>query len=186
VKKLLTLLVFGAVVLPLASAQTMDDGESVENITLQMEFATSAPDKITIDGTEWDSSQTDYSLSYGYIVNASPVGIVSYDGEPIQASFESGESISLTQERGEFLVPNTRGGNEVVEARQNLVQSRSFMSEINPSFGFTLEAERIIRVSYKYPYKVHEVRGPSNGIQTMLIQNRIHSGGETQLVLDTE
>lgn len=187
-KKLLVISIISISLLSAVSAQTKDEDEEVENITLRMDFGDTDISKVIIDGTEYSSDDTTVnSFDFGYIVNASPLGIVSHSGDPIKAKFDKSEDvISLTQEKGDFFVPNTQGGSEVIEERQDLIQAREFMQTIDPSFGFTLGAERIIRVSYEFPYEVHEVKGPSNGIQKMLVQNRIHPGNETQLVLDTE
>lgn len=153
-----------------------------DNITVELEFD---PSNAYIDGQPYGDTTIINAPSFGYVSTSQPLGIVSYNEDPLRAGFIDSEGYYITQKSGEFLLPFTSGGPESIEDRQNIVENGDLVSRLNPSFSFGLGAERVIRVSYHFSYTVSEIIGTETGIEEILVRNRIHSGNQTELVLKT-
>lgn len=153
-----------------------------DNITVSLEFG---PSNAYIDGQPYDSTKIITAPSFGYVSSSQPLGVVSYNEDPLRAGFIESEEYYITQKSGEFLLPFTEDGPSTIEDRSELIQDGEFTDRLNPSFSFGLGAERIIRVSYHFTYTVSEIVGPETGIDEVLVRNRIHTGNQTELVLKT-
>lgn len=162
-------------------------GQQFDNVTIELEFS---PSNAYIDGQEYNNSYVTRDPSSEYISTSQPLGIVSYGEIPMEIGFVDSERYYITQNISqnstEFLLPSTSDGPNSIERRRTLVQNGELMNQLNPAFSFSIGAERIIRVSYPFGYKVAEFIGPETGIEEILVRNRIHSGNETKLTLRTE
>lgn len=153
-----------------------------DNITVSLDFS---PSNAFIDGQSYENTKIINAPSFGYVSSSQPVGVVSYNEDPLRAGFIDSEEYYITQKSSEFLVPFTEGGPSAIEDREGLIQNGKLMDKLNPSFSFGLGSERIIRVSYHFTYTVAEIVGPETGIDEVLVRNRIHTGNQTELVLKT-
>lgn len=124
-----------------------------ENVTVSMEgFSTD----FYADGEEITTGETRTrdNVDYPYISTDQPLGIVSY-GSFLKLE-KGNDRISVTQEDGSFLLPNTRGGHISIEDEQTDVAERQFLGNVEPSFGFVSPSEPTVRVKYS---PEQEVRG---------------------------
>lgn len=178
VKKLALVLLL---IVPLGAAQ------QPENVTVELEFG---PSNAYIDGQEYENTEITRDPSSEYISTGQPLGIVSYGEIPLAIGFVDSERYYVTQNISrnstEFLLPFTSDGPNSIERRRTMVQNGELMNQLNPAFSFSIGAERIIRVSYPFGYRVAEFIGPETGIEEILVRNRIHSGNQTELTLRTE
>lgn len=108
-----------------------------ENVTVQM--STGSTTTFYVDGEEAEErSYSPIEVSYPYVVSDQPIGIVSL-GELLSIEYEEESSKNIarmTQSRGSFLLPFTRGGYTEVEEEEELITNREFLSKFEPRFGF--------------------------------------------------
>ncbi|WEL19963.1 hypothetical protein [Candidatus Nanohalococcus occultus] len=153
-----------------------------DNITVELEFS---PSNAYMEGQSYENTQVLTAPSFGYVSSSQPLGLVSYNEDPLRIGFIDSERYYITQKTGEFLIPFTRNGAGAIEDRRELIESGELLTRLNPSIGFPLGAERVIRVSYHFTYKVSEIVGPKTGIEEILVRNSIHAGNQTELTLRT-
>lgn len=121
---------------------------SVETVTLEMEMDAA---ETYVDGES--ASEGVYSsseLDYPYIVSDSPAGIVSYS-DAVTVEYQSDGSTDrfrVTQQGGSFILPNTEGGYEEIESREELVTQRSFTDQLSPSFAYLIPDTPVVNVIY--------------------------------------
>lgn len=128
--------------------QLCAEGSTVSTVTLEMEL--DAQDAY-VDGEQ--ASEGTYSsstLEYPYIVSGDPVGIVGYS-DPVSVSHSSDGSrktFSVSQDGGTFLLPNTQGGYEEIENREENVIQRNLLEQLSPSFAYLIPDTPEVRVIY--------------------------------------
>lgn len=128
--------------------QLCAEGGTVNTVTLSMEFDAGS---VYVDGQA--ASEGTYSggnLNYPYIVSDDPAGIVSY-GNPVSIEYGTdgpNETFTVTQEGGSFILPNTEGGYDNVENREESILQKTFLEQLSPSFAFLIPDTPEVRVIY--------------------------------------
>ncbi len=157
-----------------------------ENVTLELRLDA---DRVFLDGSEVSSYSfyTDASPDFPYIVSGQPAGIVGY-GEAQELSYfnRSRDVFRVTQEGGRFLLPFTRGGHRSIEKREEDIEERSFLNQLEPSFGFPVLENRVYRIKYLFQQEVAEFRGDRSGINRLSIQNTGSKGDRTALAIESD
>lgn len=154
----------------------------VENVTLKLSLDAGS---VYADGQKRTGSFTEASgFEHAYIVTGQPAGIFGYS-DPIKMSYIKGtpDVFSVTQEKGNFLLPFTRGGFLQVETAAPDV-GNGFLNRVSPSFGFSRESNSVTTARYRFPFNVTKFE-KSGDFDTIIIRNRVTGGNDTELRIRT-
>lgn len=154
-------------------------GGSVDTVTLKMELDAS---DTYIDGEQASAGIYSASdLDYPYIVNDEPAGLVSY-GDTVSINYSTAgdrETFSMTQRGdGSFLIPNTEGGYESVERREELVNNREFLQQLSPNFAFRIPENPFVRVIYDPDINITGFEREESGSVELYVRHRTDDNPE--------
>lgn len=154
----------------------------VNTMTLKLEIESS---DVYIDGeTAEERTYSPIELEYPYIVSDRPAGIVSYgDLKNITYTENSRNVLSVTQRDGSFLLPFTRGGTESIDRRQEDITSRTFLQEYDPSFGFFIPDNPVIKVIYDFGYGTEGFTETQTNRIDLAVRNKFNDSDKTELLI---
>ncbi len=156
-----------------------------DNVTLKLRLEA---DKVFVDGSEVKTdSYTVTGPDFPYIASEQNPGIVGRGSSPsISYRNLSRDVFSVTSRKGSFLVPFTHGGYRSIERREKPVKDRTFLSQVEPSFGFHIPDEPVVRASYRFQQKISGFQGNASSIEKLTVQNRPNGENFTELKLESE
>ena len=71
------------------------------------------------------------------------------DAVSVEYESEDGtDRFRMTQQDGSFILPNTEGGYEEIESREEMVAERSFTDQLSPSFAYLIPETPVVNVIY--------------------------------------
>jgi len=154
----------------------------VNSITLDMSIDST---DIYVDGESADErTYNPVELEYPYITSDRPAGIVSYgELESIEYSEDTGGNLRVTQNGGSFLLPFTEGGTDSIEAREGMVNDRTFLDQLNPSFAFFIPETPNAGVIYDFNYTAEGFNNPQTGRVELAVRNKFTDSDEAELLI---
>ena len=115
-------------------------GELGYNVCISEDFPDSY--SVEIEGIDGTTTENDF---YAVSEHEDQVkGLVDY-GTSTDISSDS-NSVSMTMTEGPLLIPNTGGSVNTIEEQRGSIESRDFVDELSPSFGFSERQTPEVRV----------------------------------------